>query len=154
MAVIGITFADLWRLKLEGGVMNWIKGMTGTALALALTGTLGCEQVALVGRPDVDAPGNERRDLGRRGDLDRDEIVGTVERVDRSDREVVIRTTEGRTTRVRYDSGTIVRTRGRDMAVEDLRPGDLVALNVRRDSRGEQYTDIIRMRDREDFGGR
>jgi hypothetical protein len=134
--------------------MNWIKGMTGAALALALTGSLGCEQVALVGRPDVDARGTERRDLGRPGELDRDEIVGTVDRVDRSDREVVIRTTEGRTTRVRYDSGTIVRTRGRDMGVEDLRPGDLVALNVRRDSRGEQYADIIRMRDREDFGRR
>lgn len=132
---------------------NWTA--SALVLSLVLVG-MGCENTALLGRPDVDRGGGGY-DRGRdyRGpDSARDEIVGTVERVDRGDREIHLRTSEARTAVVRYDSGTIVQHRGRDFRVEELRPGDLVLVQVRRDSRGDRYADVIRLRDRDDIGRR
>jgi hypothetical protein len=129
---------------------------SGLVLALVLVG-MGCENTALLGRRDIDRGGGYDRgreyDRGRDSrDSARDEMVGTVERVDRGDREIHLRTSEARTAVIRYDSGTIVQHRGRDFRVEDLRSGDLVLVQVRRDSRGDRYADLIRLRDRDDVG--
>ena len=136
--------------------MNTTIRMASFLLLPLLVAAWGCEQVALVNRPDIEREGEYRggRDYGR--DTARDEIVGTVERVDRRDREIHVRTSEARTTVVRYDSGTVVVSRGRDLPVDDLRAGDLILVQARRDPRGDPHADVIRLRDRDrdDFGGR
>jgi hypothetical protein len=127
--------------------------MASFLLLPVLVAAWGCEQVALVKRPDIEREGEYRgRDYGR--DTARDEIVGTVERVDRRDNEIHLRTPEARTTVVRYDSSTVVMNRGRDFPVDELRSGDLVLVQLRSDSRGERYADMIRLRDRDDAGFR
>ena len=125
--------------------------MASFLLLPVLVAAWGCEQVALVKRPDVEREGEYRgRDYGR--DPARDEIVGTVERVDRRDREIHLRTPEARMTVVRYDSSTVVTNRGRDFPVDELRVGDLILVQVRRDARGDPHADVIRLRDRDDVG--
>jgi hypothetical protein len=120
----------------------------GGILICAL-GMAGCESIALMPRPDID----DRSDTVTRGRYDRDrslanELVGTVERVDPSAREIHLRTTEGRMTALKYDPRTIVSHRGRDLRVEDLRRGDFVLVEVSRDGRGDDHAELIRMNDR------
>jgi hypothetical protein len=125
-----------------------------TSLALA-----GCEGISLISRDDPLA--RDRRDLDRsadvRGDREfdryRDEVVGTVERVDPDRRELQLRTADGQLTRVRYDLSTRVSNRDRDMRVDELRYGDLVRVEFSRD-RGERYAEVIRMNDRSQTGSR
>jgi hypothetical protein len=140
--------------------MNWSRYILMLAISFTL-GAAGCESVALMPRPDVDQrPDGERRDdaLGRGpSERDRDlatnrrdstgDVVGTVQRVDERAREIHLRTTEGRTTIVKYSPSTTVTRRDRDLRVEDLRSGDLVLVGVARDSRGDQYAEFIRMND-------
>jgi len=117
----------------------------------------GCESVALIGRPDVDR--GETTSLERRpdyrGDRDirdrsvaRDEVVGTVERIDERRNEIHLRTTDGRMTMVKYEPSTVVYARDRELRVDSLRRGDLILVRLDRNSRGEQYADVIRMNDR------
>ncbi|MDX1488605.1 MAG: hypothetical protein R3268_10425 [Acidiferrobacterales bacterium] len=134
--------------------MNW-NSRIAYVLVLPLTiAALGCESVALIGREDID-----RRDVGRRDrdlrdrDLARDEIIGTIERVDRRDRELHLRTTDARTMTIQYSPRTVVISRDRELAVDELRRGDLVLVEVRRDRDGDRYADIIRLNDRrQEFG--
>lgn len=135
--------------------MKW-NNRIAYALVLPLTiAALGCESVALVGREDIDRRDVSRRDrVFRDRDLARDEIIGTVERVDRRDREIHLRTTEARSATVRYDSRTVVISRDRELAVEELRSGDLVLVQVRRDRSGDRYADVIRLNDRQELGSR
>jgi len=123
------------------------------ALPLVL-GAWGCENIGLINRDDPDRRRVERdRDYrtsrdSRDRNWGRDEVVGTVERVDDRNNELHIRTTEGRVTTVQYDSGTIVYDRDRELRVRDLRRGDQVLVRVDRNSRGDQYAGVIRMNDR------
>jgi hypothetical protein len=123
------------------------------ALPLVL-GASGCENIGLINWDDPDRRRVERdrdhrisRD-SRDRNLGRDEVVGTVERVDDRNNELHIRTTEGRVTVVQFDSGTIVYDRDRELRVRDLRRGDQVLVRVDRNSRGDQYAGVIRMNDR------
>jgi hypothetical protein len=121
----------------------------------------GCESISLISRGDPLARDEQRRDRDldrnrearRDGDRDRfrDEIVGTVQRVDPDRQELQLRTTDGESTRVRYDLSTRVSHRGRDLRVEELRYGDLVNVELSR-NRGERYAAAIRMNDRADVG--
>jgi hypothetical protein len=121
----------------------------------------GCESISLINRPDPYARDESRRDrdLDRnreaRGDQDRDrfrdEVAGTVQRVDPDRQELQLRTTDGDTMRVRYDLSTRVSHRGRDLRVEELRYGDLVRVELSR-NRGERYAEVIRMNDRAELG--
>ena len=127
-------------------------------LTLALS---GCESVSLINRGDPYARDKYRgdrdidrnREVGRDRDWDRsrDEIAGTVQRVDPDRQEIQLRTTDGETTRVRYDLSTRVSHRGRDLRVEELRYGDLVRVELSR-NRGERYAELIRMSDRAELG--
>jgi hypothetical protein len=121
----------------------------------------GCESISLISRPDPYARDDYRRDRDldrnkearqdRDWDRSRDEIAGTVQRVDPDRQEIQLRTTDGETTRIRYDLSTRVNHRGRDLRVEELRYGDLVRVELSR-NRGERYAEVIRMNDRAELG--
>ena len=121
--------------------------------------SMGCESIALLPRPEIDDRADmSRRDLDRTGierrpgsptDLPRqpatDEVTGTVQKVDQNRREIQLRTTEGRMIVMKYDPATVVYDRDREMPVDSLRYGDLVLVKVIRNTRGEQYADLIRL---------
>lgn len=129
---------------------------TGYGLLVgALVSVSGCESVGILGRDSVDGAADRRTGIERRGDFDRrdarteasrrSEISGTVDRIDQRSREIHVRDDDGRTTTVRYDTGTRLSDGGRDMNIESLRPGDRVFIEIDRGSRGEQYADAIRL---------
>lgn len=126
---------------------------------LLLLTSMGCESIALLPRPAID----DRTDVSRR-DLDRtgadrrpesraelprqratDEVTGTVQKVDQNRREIQLRTTEGRMIVIKYDPATVVYNREREMPVDSLRYGDLILVKVVKNTRGEQYADLIRL---------
>jgi hypothetical protein len=128
-------------------------------LVFLLTST-GCESIALLPRPTID----DRADLGGRRDLDRagterrpesrvelprqgatDEVTGTVQKVDQNRQEIQLRTTEGRMIVIKYDPATVLYNREREMPVDSLRYGDLILVKVVKNTRGEQYADLIRL---------
>ena len=103
-------------------------------LVIAMTVATGCmENIALVGRPSLEEG--------------REDIVGEVARVDTSSRQIYLRATESRARVVGYSANAQVVYRGRDYAVTHLEPGDLVAMQVNQDSRGNYYTDMIRVQE-------
>jgi hypothetical protein len=125
---------------------------------------VACERVALMPRPEIDREGRPiERDSRRDSRLDndrlqrnaaRDEIVGTVERVDRSNNEIQVRTTDARVVVVKYDPATVVYERDRDVGIDALRPRDQILVQLSRNSRGEQYADTIRLNDSRAIGSR
>ena len=103
-------------------------------LAMGLTVSAGCmENIALIGRPTLEE-GQE-------------DIVGEVARLNTSSRQIHLRATESRTRVVGYSANAQVVYRGRDYAVTQLEPGDLVAMQVNQDSRGNYHTDLIRVQE-------
>ncbi|MGH7824237.1 MAG: hypothetical protein ACREQ7_03550 [Candidatus Binatia bacterium] len=126
-----------------------------------LLASWGCENIGLINRDAPDRRGRVDRDRDYRGDgyrdrnLARDEVVGTVERIDDRRNEIHLRTTGGRTMVIQYDPDTNVSNRGRELRVRDLRRGDQILVRLDRNSRGEQYAELIRMNDRNsDASGR
>jgi hypothetical protein len=117
-------------------------------LLLAIFAASGCESITLRPRPDVDRKGVERAPDDR-GSA-KDEIIGTVERVDRTSNEIQLRTTEAKVIVVKYDPATRVYSREREVGIEGLRPRDLILVRVEKNSRGEQYADLIRLNDRKE----
>jgi hypothetical protein len=122
-----------------------------------------CERIALMPRPEIDREGRpiERDSRGERIDRDRtdrtaarDEIVGTVERVDRNNNEIQLRTSDAKVVVIKYDSATVVYNRDQDVGIEALRSRDQVLVKVSRNSRGEQYADTIRLNDARTLGSR
>jgi len=125
-------------------------------LLLAIFVASGCESIALRPRPDVDRRGIERTPDDResptpddRGSA-KDEIIGTVERVDRTSNEIRLRTTEAKVIVIKYDPATRVYSREREVGIEALRPRDLILVRVAKTPRGEQYADLIRLNDRKE----
>jgi hypothetical protein len=128
------------------------KQKIGRGIALgAVTLMLGCESVALLPRDDVsgrrygDRRNDDRRD---RYDARRDEVFGRVQDVDERRREIRLRTDDGRSSIVRYDSNTQVFDGNRDLRPEALRSGDEISVRLGRDIGGERYADAIRVVDR------
>jgi hypothetical protein len=117
-------------------------------LLLAIFAASGCETIAMRPRPDVDRKGLEQTPTDR-GSA-KDEIVGTVERVDRTSNQIQLRTTEAKVIVVKYDSATRVYSREREVGIEALRPRDLILVRVEKNPRGEQYADLIRVNDRKE----
>jgi hypothetical protein len=134
------------------------------SLLLAALAFTACEQVALMPRPQIDREGRpiERDSRGdSRLDSDRfdrgtprDEIVGTVERVDRSNNEIRLRTTDARVVVIKYDPATLVYNRDRDVGIDAIRPRDQILVRLSTNSRGEQYADSIRLNDSASMGTR
>ena len=73
------------------------------------------------------------------------EFVAEVERVDTSPWEIRLRESNGRARVVSYYSDTRVIYRGQEHSVSQLEAGDIVAVQLRQDSQGNSYTDLIRV---------
>ncbi|MBI4522418.1 MAG: hypothetical protein HY695_01255 [Deltaproteobacteria bacterium] len=141
--------------------MRWYnRAIFAAVLPVSLIAS-GCEGISLVQRRDIDERSVDRSRIERERDYgsydrysSRDELVGTVQRVDEYNRTILIRTTEGRLMAVRYDPGTIVLNRDREMRIDSLRAGDYVIVQVRRDVRGEEFAHTIRLTDSLELGRR
>ena len=106
----------------------------GLTLALTLTAIAGCsDNIALVGRPTLQ--------------LGQDEFVAQVDRLDTSSREIHLQPNSGRTRVVGYCTEARVLYRGREYPVSQLEAGDIVAMQLKQDSRGNSYTDLIRVQE-------
>jgi len=104
------------------------------ALGMLLIGVPGCmENIALIGRPTI-AEGQ-------------DDVVGEVERVDLSMRRIYLRPNKSDRRVVPFSTDAQVLYRGREYPVTRLEPGDVVAMQVKRDSRGDSYADLIRVQE-------
>jgi hypothetical protein len=118
--------------------MNLInRAASGLTLAVALTALAGCSgNTALVGRDTL--PGSASQPV-------RSEIVGTVERVDTGSNEIHLRPSAGHPGMVTYSAETRVMYLGRVYPVSQLRIGDIVAMQMEQDSRGNPHTQMIRL---------
>jgi hypothetical protein len=132
-----------------------MKGTPRVAFAYYCVGVLlsvftasGCESIAVRPQPDVDRKEIERTPDTR--DSAKTEIIGTVERVDRTSNEIQLRTTEAKVIVIKYDRATRVYSREREVGIEALRPRDLILVRVAKTPRGEQYADLIRLNDRKE----
>ena len=111
---------------------------SGLALAVALTAVAGCNSsnTALVGRETIP---------GRASQPAQSEIVRTVDRVDTKASEIYLRPSAGYPGMVTYSAETRVMYLGRVYPVSQLRVGDVVAMQMERDSRGHPHTHMIRL---------
>jgi hypothetical protein len=132
-----------------------MKGTPRVAFAYYCVGVLlsiftasGCESIAVRPQPDVDRKEIERTPDTR--DSAKTEIIGTVERVDRTSNEIQLRTTEAKVIVIKYDPSTVVYSREREVGIEALRPRDLILVRVSKTPRGDQYADLIRLNDRKE----
>lgn len=118
-------------------------------LLIAILMASGCQSIALAPRPDVKQGGIEQPpDI--RG-VAKNEIIGTVERVDRTNNQIQLRTTEAKVVVIKYDPATIVvYSREREVGIESLRPRDLILARMAKTPAGEQYADLIRLNDRKE----
>ena len=109
----------------------------GLALAVALTALAGCSgNTALIGRESL--PGRASQPV-------QSEVVGTVERVDTGSSEIHLRPTPGHPGMVTYSAETRVTYLGRVYPVSQLRLGDIVAMQLDQDARGNPHTHVIRL---------
>jgi hypothetical protein len=121
--------------------MNLInRGAFSLVLLVALTVSAGCSDnnFALIGRDTL--PDRASQPV-------QDEIVATVERINTGSRQISLRPNDGRTRVVGYSTDTRVMYRGREYPVSQLEAGDIVAMQLRQDSRGNSYTDLIRVQE-------
>jgi hypothetical protein len=118
------------------------------ALMALILAAAGCENISLIRREDPLA----RRDGDRNRDFDRgrQDVVGTVQRVDRDRREFQLRNSDGDVEWFKYDASTRMTGGDRDLRVEDLRYGDLVRVEFSTDG-GGRYAEVIRVNDRSDL---
>ena len=104
------------------------------ALGMLLISIPGCmENIALIGRPTIEEGQND--------------VVGEVERVDVSGRRIYLRPNKSDRRVVALSLDAQVLDRGREYPLGRLKPGDVVAMQVKRDSRGDSYADLIRIQE-------
>ncbi len=104
----------------------------GLGLAMGLAVFAACsDNIALVGRPALQ--------------LDQDEFFAEIDRLDTSAREIHLRPNDSRTRVVGYSAGARVLYSGREYPVAQLRSGDKVSMQLKQDSRGNSYTDLVRV---------
>ena len=101
-------------------------------VGLALTMSAGCtDNIALVGRPTLQ--------------LDQDELFAEIDRVDSSSRQIHLRLEDSRNRVVGYSADARAIYHGREYPIDQLESGDKVSLQLKRDSRGNSYTDFVRV---------
>jgi hypothetical protein len=120
--------------------MNLInRAASGLTLALALMVSAGCSgNTALVGRDTLPARATQTVP---------DELVATVERVNTASSEIFLRPTSGRSRVITYSAETRVMFRGREYPVSRLESGDVVAMQLGTDPRGNPHTHLIRVQE-------
>ena len=108
------------------------------ALGLAMVASVGCSDhnVSLVGRDTLPA---------RASKTVRNEMVGTVARVDAASNEIHLRASPGHPGMVTYSTETRVMYLGRVYPVSQLQLGDVVAMQLDQDARGNPHTHAIRL---------
>jgi hypothetical protein len=114
------------------------RALLAFALGLALVTSVGCSDhnVSLVGRDTLPA---------RASKPVRSEIVGTVARLDAASNEILLRASPGHPGMVTYSAETQVMYRGQAYPVSQLRSGDVVAMQLDQDARGNPHTHAIRV---------
>ena len=114
------------------------RAVTGVALAVVLTALPACStNTALIGR-DTLPSGAASRTV-------QSEVVGTVERVDTGSSEIYLRPSPGQPRMVTYSADTRVMYLGRVYPVSQLQSGDVVAMQMEKDARGNPHTHAIDM---------
>jgi len=110
----------------------------GLTLAAAWTALAGCSgnNTALVGRENL--PARPRQSV-------QSEIVGTVARVDTGSSEIHLRPATGHPGMITYSAETRVMYLGRVYPVSQLRVGDIIAMQMEKDARGNPHTHMIRL---------
>jgi len=108
------------------------------ALGLAMVASVGCSDhnVSLVGRDTLPA---------RASKTVRNEMMATVARVDAGSNEIHLRASPGHPGMVTYSTETRVMYLGRVYPVSQLRLGDVVAMQLDQDARGNPHTHAIRL---------
>lgn len=113
------------------------RAASGFVLAVALTATAGCSgNTALVGRDTVP---------GRASQSARGETLRTVERIDAGSSEIHLQSSAGHPGMVTYSGETRLMYLGRVYPVSQLRVGDVIAMQMEKDSRGRPHTHSIRL---------
>ena len=100
----------------------------------------GCEDVALIGRPALDA-------RSRRANV---EFIGTVEDLDHSRGELYLRTEGGQSQIVTYTNRTRVIVDGEEVSASELGHGDIIEVQMHGTADGRALADSIRVRERGD----
>lgn len=100
----------------------------------------GCEEVALLGRPALDA-------RSRRENV---EFIGRVQELDHSRRELYIRTEGGLSQVVTYTNGTRVGADGKTISASELGRGDIIEVLMHGTADGRAVADSILVRERGD----
>ena len=112
------------------------RALLAFALGLAIVASVGCSgnNIALVGRDTLPA---------RASKTVRNEMVGTVERVDIAGNEIHLCASPGHPGMVTYSAETRVMYLGRVYPVSQLQSGDVVAMQMQMDARGNPHTHAI-----------
>ena len=102
------------------------------ALGALLATVPGCmEEIALFPRPTL--PEGEP------------DVIAIVDRVDVAARLLYLRSPSGERRSVAFTDEAQVFYRGREFPITRLLSGDVVAMQIKQDSRGESYVDLIRL---------
>ena len=110
------------------------RAAAGLTLAMALTLSIGCmENIALIGRPTLQ--------------LEPEEIFAEIARVDSRSRQLHLRPEDNRDRVVGYSADARVLYRGREYSIAQLENGDKISMQLKQDSRGNSYTDLIRVQE-------
>jgi len=112
-----------------------IRGKRWIFVVLALS-VSGCESVALIGRPTLEA--SDRSDSFA--------VVGAVEDIDPEHQEIYLRTTQGQNQVISYSDSTRVLDQNREYPVSHLRSGDTIETQLARISGGRAAAQVIRLR--------
>jgi hypothetical protein len=104
----------------------------------------GCEDVALIGRPMLDA----------RSRADNIEFTGTVEEADHNRHEIYLRTEGGQSQVLTYTDRTRVIINGEETPVSRLNRGDVIEVRMHGTADGRTLADSIRVRESGSAGNR
>lgn len=108
------------------------RAVSCAVLGLALTAIAGCsDNIALLGRPALQ--------------LDQEEIFAEIDRLDTSSRKIHLLPNDSRKRVVGYSADARVLYRGREYSISQLQSGDRVSMQLKQDSRGNSYTDLVRV---------
>ena len=110
------------------------RAASSAVFGLALIVSAGCsENIALMGRSTLQ--------------LDQEEIFAEIDRVDTSSRQIYLRPEDSRNRVVGYSSDARVLYQGRQYSIAQLERGDKVSMQLKQDSRGNSYTNLIRVQE-------